>query len=85
MTGISADQWQALKDHATEAMRKAYVPYSHFPVGVATLTDDGRIVTGANIENASYGGPVRRVGPDLEPRPDRRRQADGVCMRRRRR
>ncbi|MDX3229576.1 cytidine deaminase [Streptomyces sp. ME19-01-6] len=55
MTDISADQWQSLKEHATEAMRKAYVPYSHFPVGVAALTDDGRIVTGANIENASHG------------------------------
>jgi cytidine deaminase len=55
MTDISTEQWQSLKDHATEAMRKAYVPYSRFPVGVAALTDDGRIVTGANIENASYG------------------------------
>lgn len=37
------------------AMRKAYVPYSKFPVGAAALTDDGRIVSGCNVENASYG------------------------------
>ena len=36
-------------------MKRAYVPYSHFPVGVAALVDDGRIVTGCNVENASYG------------------------------
>ena len=36
-------------------MTRAYVPYSHFPVGVAGLVDDGRIVVGCNVENASYG------------------------------
>ncbi|MBT8161240.1 cytidine deaminase [Arthrobacter sp. GN70] len=36
-------------------MRKAYAPYSNFPVGAAALTDDGRIVSGCNVENASYG------------------------------
>jgi cytidine deaminase len=36
-------------------MQKAYVPYSKFPVGVAALTEDGRVVSGCNIENASYG------------------------------
>jgi len=36
-------------------MKKAYVPYSKFPVGVAALVSDGRIVTGCNVENASYG------------------------------
>jgi len=34
-------------------MQKAYVPYSKFPVGVAALTEDGRVVSGCNIENAS--------------------------------
>lgn len=36
-------------------MKQAYVPYSKFPVGAAALTDDGRIVSGCNVENASYG------------------------------
>ena len=33
----------------------AYVPYSRYPVGAAALVDDGRVVTGCNVENASYG------------------------------
>ncbi len=47
--------WQVLKTEALAAMKKAYVPYSKFPVGVAALVDDGRVVTGCNVENASYG------------------------------
>lgn len=47
--------WNALQDAAREAMAHAYVPYSRYPVGAAALTDDGRIVSGCNIENASYG------------------------------
>jgi cytidine deaminase len=47
--------WVELKLAATEAMKRAYVPYSKFPVGAAAITDDGRLVTGANVENASYG------------------------------
>ncbi|WP_169164722.1 cytidine deaminase [Cellulomonas taurus] len=47
--------WDGLRAAATEAMRHAYVPYSTFPVGVAALVDDGRVVTGCNVENASYG------------------------------
>ncbi|WP_062431501.1 cytidine deaminase [Herbidospora daliensis] len=47
--------WDALRAAAGEAMRNAYAPYSHFPVGAAALVDDGRIVTGCNVENASYG------------------------------
>jgi cytidine deaminase len=47
--------WQLLRSEALTAMKKAYVPYSKFPVGVAALVDDGRIVTGCNVENASYG------------------------------
>lgn len=44
-----------LIDAAMEARKKAYVPYSTFAVGAALLTQSGKIVTGCNIENASYG------------------------------
>jgi cytidine deaminase len=47
--------WPALRTAATEAMRHAYTPYSRFPVGAAALVDDGRIISGCNVENASYG------------------------------
>ncbi len=47
--------WGALRTAATQAMGRAYAPYSRFPVGVAGLVDDGRIVTGCNVENASFG------------------------------
>jgi len=47
--------WDALRAVATEAMAKAYVPYSTFPVGAAAIVDDGRVVSGCNVENASYG------------------------------
>ena len=47
--------WEQLRSEALSAMGKAYVPYSKFPVGGAALVDDGRIVTGCNVENASYG------------------------------
>ena len=55
MTDAASIDWSLLRDRATEAMRHAYAPYSKFPVGVAGLVDDGRIVTGCNVENASYG------------------------------
>jgi cytidine deaminase len=48
--------WQALRSAAREAMHRSYSPYSKFPVGAAALTEDGRIVSGCNVENASYGG-----------------------------
>lgn len=47
--------WAALRDAANQAMRKAYVPYSKFPVGAAALTTSGHIISGCNVENASYG------------------------------
>ena len=47
--------WDALRAAASNAMSNAYAPYSNFPVGVAGLVDDGRIVTGCNVENAAYG------------------------------
>jgi cytidine deaminase len=51
---ISVD-WDSLRATAIDAMRRAYAPYSRFPVGVAGLVDDGRIVAGCNVENAAYG------------------------------
>jgi len=53
--GPDAVDWRALRSAATEAMRRAYAPYSRFPVGAAALVDDGRTVVGCNVENASYG------------------------------
>ncbi|SDZ40586.1 cytidine deaminase [Herbiconiux ginsengi] len=47
--------WDSLRATALEAMERAYVPYSKFPVGVAALVDDGRVIAGCNVENASYG------------------------------
>ena len=53
-TSASID-WDRLRAEALAAMEKAYVPYSRFPVGVAALVDDGRVIAGCNVENASYG------------------------------
>ena len=47
--------WQQLRDLANAAMKKAYAPYSNFPVGAAALTTTGELVSGCNVENASYG------------------------------
>ena len=47
--------WDRLRTVATDAMRLAYAPYSRYPVGAAALVTDGRVVSGCNIENASYG------------------------------
>ena len=52
---MSTIDWDALRDAAKAAMGRAYAPYSNFPVGAAALVDDGRIVSGCNVENASYG------------------------------
>nr|WP_285727458.1 cytidine deaminase [Psychromicrobium sp. YIM S02556] len=54
MDGQGID-WERLRTAAHSAMQNAYVPYSKFPVGAAALTEDGRIVSGCNVENASYG------------------------------
>ncbi|KAA9155513.1 cytidine deaminase [Microbacterium lushaniae] len=47
--------WDELRSAATDAMQRAYAPYSRYRVGAAALVSDGRIVTGCNVENASYG------------------------------
>lgn len=44
-----------LYEAAKKAREHAYIPYSHFAVGAAVRASDGRIFTGCNIENASYG------------------------------
>ena len=52
---MTAVDWPGRRAAAVEAMRRAYAPYSNFPVGAAALVDDGRTVVGCNVENASYG------------------------------
>ena len=47
--------WADLRIAAVAAMGKAYAPYSDYQVGAAGLVDDGRIVSGCNVENAAYG------------------------------
>lgn len=51
---ITNEEKRSLIDLANEARRRAYVPYSNYPVGAALRTKSGRIYTGVNIENAAY-------------------------------
>lgn len=53
-TSMAID-WEALRSAARRMTERSYAPYSGVRVGTAGLTDDGRIVLGANVENASYG------------------------------
>ena len=54
MSKLTEDERRALIDLANEARRRAYAPYSNYPVGAALRTRSGRIFTGCNIENAAY-------------------------------
>jgi cytidine deaminase len=72
-----ATDWAALRATATEAAQRAYAPYSRLRVGAAGVTADGRIVTGCNVENASYGmtlcaecGLVSALHATAAPAPD---------------
>jgi cytidine deaminase len=51
---VDRDLAERLLQAAREAATRAYVPYSEFPVGAAVLTGDGNVITGCNVENASY-------------------------------
>jgi cytidine deaminase len=51
---LKKEEKQALIDLANEARRRAYVPYSNYPVGAALRTKSGRLYTGVNVENAAY-------------------------------
>ena len=47
--------WESLTEEARRICTRAYAPYSKYPVGAAALADDGRVLTGCNVENAAYG------------------------------
>lgn len=49
---------EELLKKAKEGLEKAYTPYSNFQVGAALLTEDGKVFSGCNIENASYGAAI---------------------------
>jgi cytidine deaminase len=52
---LDTETWKQLAESALEQRLRAHAPYSGFRVGAALLTADGQIITGCNVENASYG------------------------------
>jgi cytidine deaminase, homotetrameric len=54
MVNLSSEERQSLIDLANQARRRAYAPYSNYPVGAALRTKSGRLFTGVNVENAAY-------------------------------
>ncbi|RJP51335.1 MAG: cytidine deaminase [Anaerolineaceae bacterium] len=54
MSKLTQEERKSLIDLANEARRRAYVPYSNYPVGAALRTKSGRLYTGVNVENAAY-------------------------------
>lgn len=54
MITLTDEERQALIELANEARRRAYAPYSKYPVGAALRTSAGRLYTGCNVENAAY-------------------------------
>ena len=55
MNSEKYEEYSGLFEKALEMRKLAYTPYSHWTVGAALLSEDGRIFTGCNIENAAYG------------------------------
>lgn len=55
MTIDATIPWDELRQAALAAAKRAYAPYSRFGVGAAALTSHGRVITGCNVENVSYG------------------------------
>jgi cytidine deaminase len=55
MTDHDAFDWGALTDEARRIAQRAYAPYSQYRVGAAAVAEDGRLLTGCNVENAAYG------------------------------